>query len=83
MKKFRDYTKGLKNMKVQLTSSPMVTLSRPNTSEEPTKCKLGMTSSVTKDETTGKKIKIYVDEDLILERQMIELMAKTGQEMCK
>ena len=32
---------------------------------------------------TGKKIKIYVDEDLILERQMIELMAKTGQEMCK
>ena len=82
-KKFRDYTKGLKNMKVQLTSSPIVTLSRPDTSEEPTKRKLGMTSSVTKDETTGKKIKIYVDEDLILERQMIELMAKTGQEMCK
>ena len=83
MKKFCDYTKGLKNMKVQLTSSPIVMLSRPNTSEEPTKRKLGMTSSVTKDETTGKKIKIYVDENLILERQMIKLMAKTGQEMCK
>ena len=82
-KKFRDYTKGLKNMNVQLNSSPIVMLSRPSTSEEPTKRKLGMTSSVTKEETTGKKIKIYVDEDLILECHMIELMATTGQEMCK
>ena len=82
-KKFRDYMKGLKNMNVQLNSSPIVMLSRPNTSEEPTKRKLGMTSSVTKEETTGKKIKIYVDEDLILERHIIELMATTGQEMCK
>ena len=58
-------------------------LSRPDTPGEPDKWKLGMTSSVTEHDTTGKKVKIYVDEDLILEREMIELMAKPGQEMHK
>ena len=82
-KKFREYTKSLKNMKVQLTSSPVVVLSRPDTPGEPDKQKLRMTSSVTEQDTTGKKVKIYVDEDLLLECEMIQLMAKSGQEMCK
>ena len=82
-KKFREYTKGLKNMKVQLTSSPVVVLSRLDTPGEPDKRKLGMTSSVTEQDTTGKKVKIYMDEDLLLECEMIKLMAKLGQEMRK
>ena len=70
-KKFSEYTKSLKNMKVQLTSSPVVALSRPDTPGEPNKWKLRMISSVTEQDTTGKKVKIYVDEDLLLEHEMI------------
>ena len=80
-KKFRDYTKGLKNMTIKLTSSPVVTLSMPENLGETNKRKLGMTSSVTRDDTT-KKVKIYVDEDLMIECEMINLMTKPGQEMC-
>ena len=73
-KKWKEYSKCLKN--VSLTTSPVVSLPYFHSTAPPSKPAgtnvYKMTTSVTNNDTSGKKIKIYVDEDLDLESMMIQ-----------
>ena len=75
-KDFKKYSKGLKNVKIDINSSPVVLLDKPVV----TGPKLDMKSSVTGGEngSSNKKIKIYVDDELQMERELMKIANAPG-----
>ena len=73
-KKWKEYSQSMKN--VTLNTSPVVSMPYLNSTEpqpQPDSDKTyKMTSSVTSKDSSPKKIKIYVDEDLSLESSLIQ-----------
>ena len=74
-KQWKEYSKCMKNL--SLTTSPVVSLPHLHSTAPPSKPASGanvynITTSVTSKDTSGKKIKIYVDEDLDIEHKMIQ-----------
>ena len=76
MKDFKKYSKGFKNVKININSSPVVHLDKPVV----TGPKLGMKSSVTGGEngSSSKKIKIYVDDELQMEKELMKIAKAPG-----
>ena len=82
-KQWKEYSKCMKNL--SLTTSPVVSLPHLHSTAPPNKLASGanvynMTTSVTSKETSGKKIKIYVDEDLDIEHKMIQSRMRERKE---
>ena len=72
-KKWKEYSQSMKN--VTLKTSPVVSMPYLNSTEPPqpdSDKTYKMTSSVTSKDSSPKKIKIYVDEDLSLESSLIQ-----------
>ena len=70
---------------LSLMTSPVVSLSHLHSTAPPNKPASGanvynMTASVTSKDTSGKKIKIYVDEDLDIEHKMIQSQMRERKE---
>ena len=81
-KKWKEYSKCMKN--VSLTTSPFVSLpylhsTAPSSKPAGTNV-YNMTTSVTSKDTSGKKIKIYIDEDLDIESMMIQSQMRERNE---
>ena len=82
-KQWKEYSKCMKNL--SLTTSPVVSLPHLHSTAPPSKPASGtnvynMTTSVTSKDASGKKIKIYVDEDLDIEHKMIEYRMRERKE---
>ena len=82
-KQWKEYSKCMKNL--SLTTSPVVSLPHLHSTAPPNKLASGanvynMTTSVTSKETSGKKIKIYVNEDLDIEHKMIQSQMRERKE---
>ena len=82
-KQWKEYSKCMKNL--SLTTSPVVSLPHLHSTAPPSKPAIGanvynMTTSVTSKDASGKKIKIYVDEDLDIEHKMIEYRMRERKE---
>ena len=86
--KFHEYSKSVRNLDVKVTTSPIVSLEKAGddfVSEEITH-KVTVLPALTRDER--KKIKIYVDENLDIERHMIDHFrdksdSTLGKELCE
>ena len=72
-RQFKTYTKGLKNVKVDINSSPVVQLQKQ---PEVSRSRRDMKSSVTGAEAD--KIKIYVDDELLMEKVLMRLAKAPG-----
>ena len=82
-KQWKEYSKCMKNL--SLTTSPVVSLPHLHSTAPPNKLASGtnvynMTTSVTSKDTSGKKIKIYVDKDLDIEHKMIQSQMRERKE---
>ena len=82
-KQWKEYSKCMKNL--SLTTSPVVSLPHLHSTAPPNKPASGtnvynMTTSVTSKDTSGKKIKIYVNEDLDIEHKMIQSRMRERKE---
>ena len=82
-KQWKEYSKCMKNL--SLTTSPVVSLPHLHSTAPPSKPAIGanvynMTTSVTSKDASGKKIKIYVNEDLDIEHKMIEYQMRERKE---
>ena len=82
-KQWKEYSKCMKNL--SLTTSPVVSLPHLHSTAPPSKPAIGanvynMTTSVTSKDASGKKIKIYIDEDLDIEHKMIEYRMRERKE---
>ena len=82
-KQWKEYFKCMKNL--SLTTSPVVLLPHLHSTAPPSKPAIGanvynMTTSVTSKDASGKKIKIYVNEDLDIEHKMIEYRVRERKE---
>ena len=82
-KQWKEYSKCMKNL--SLTTSSVVSLPHLHSTAPPSKPAIGanvynMTTSVTSKDASGKKIKIYVDEDLDIEHKMIEYRMRERKE---
>ena len=82
-KQWKEYSKCMKNL--SLTTSPVVSLPHLHSTAPPSKPASGanvynMTTSVTSKDASGKKIKIYVDEDLDIEHKMIQYRMRERKE---
>ena len=82
-KQWKEYSKCMKNL--SLTTSPVVSLPHLHSTAPPNKPASGtnvynMTASVTSKDASGKKIKIYVDEDLDIEHKMIQYWMRERKE---
>ena len=82
-KQWKEYSKCMKNL--SLTTSPVVSLPHLHSTAPPNKPASGanvynMTTSVTSKDTSGKKIKIYIDEDLDIEHKMIQSRMRERKE---
>ena len=82
-KQWKEYSKCMKNL--SLTTSPVVSLPHLHSTATPSKHASGanvykMTMSVTSKDTGGKKIKIYVDEDLDIEHMIIQSQMRERKE---
>ena len=72
-RQFKSYTKGLKNVKVDINSSPVVQLQKQ---PEVSHSRRDLKSSVTGAEAD--KIKIYVDDELLMEKVLMRLAKAPG-----
>ena len=82
-KQWKEYSKCMKNL--SLTTCPVVSLPHLHSTAPPNKPASGanvynMTTSVPSKETSGKKIKIYIDEDLDIEHKMIQSWMRERKE---
>ena len=82
-KQWKEYSKCMKNL--SLTTSPVVSLPHLHSTAPPSKPASGanvynMTTSVTSKDASGRKIKIYVDEDLDIEHKMIQYRMRERKE---
>ena len=82
-KQWKEYSKCMKNL--SLTTSPVVSLPHLHSTAPPSKPASGtnvynMTTSVTSKDASGRKIKIYVDEDLDIEQKMIQYRMRERKE---
>ena len=82
-KQWKEYSKCMKNL--SLMTSPVVSLPHLHSTAPPNKPASGanvynMTASVTSKDTSGKKIKIYIDKDLDIEHKMIQSRMRERKE---
>ena len=77
--RFKHYSKTLKNVKININSSPVVSLEK-TTSVCAVSKQLDMKASVTGCENGNgnKKIKIYVDEELQMEKELMNIAKTPG-----
>ena len=78
--RFKHYSKTLKNVKVNINSSPVVSLEKKTTSACAVSKQLDMKASVTGCENGNgnKKIKIYVDDELQMEKELMKIAKTPG-----
>ena len=78
--RFKHYSKTLKNVKININSSPVVSLEKKTTSACAVSKQLDMKASVTGCENGNgnKKIKIYVDDELQMEKELMKIATTPG-----